>query len=293
MTKNNYTDEIWYLPLVMMTPSNGNIFRVTGSLCGKFTGYRWIPLTKASDAEVWCFFFICAWINGWVRNRDAGDLRRHRAHSDVIVMVVRPPGREKWLLWKWRLWAMRESQCEISRLSPSKSPAIRVIPNIAPYFHWPVAYSVCNTKWQICRNITRVGSSPYHRILFINETPFIVMITLIKDEPWLWWRHQMEAFSALLALCAGNSPVTGEFPAQRPVTRSFDVFFDLRLSQQLSKQSRRWWFETPSRSLWRHCNDNRCVLISFIQVTGMRFLATNMRPCTLNSLKPSDVYMRQ
>ena len=40
-----------------------------------------------------------------------------------------------------------------------------------------------------------------------------------------WWRHQMETFSALLALCAGNSPVTGEFPAQRPVTRSFDVFF--------------------------------------------------------------------
>ena len=45
-----------------------------------------------------------------------------------------------------------------------------------------------------------------------------------------WWRHQMETFSALLAICAGNSPVIGEFPAQRPVTRSFDVFFDLRLN---------------------------------------------------------------
>ena len=41
----------------------------------------------------------------------------------------------------------------------------------------------------------------------------------------------METFSALLAICAGNSPVTGEFPAQRPVTRSFDVFFDLRLNE--------------------------------------------------------------
>ena len=39
----------------------------------------------------------------------------------------------------------------------------------------------------------------------------------------------METFSALLAICAGNSPVPGEFPLQRPVTRSFDVFFDLRL----------------------------------------------------------------
>ena len=69
-----------------------------------------------------------------------------------------------------------------------------------------------------------------------------------------WWRHQMDTFSALLALCAGNSPVTCEFPAQRPVTRSCDVFFDLRLNQQLSKQWRRRWFETPSCSLWRHCN---------------------------------------
>ena len=47
----------------------------------------------------------------------------------------------------------------------------------------------------------------------------------------------METFSALLAICAGNSPVSGEFPAQRPVTRSFDIIFDVRLSKQLSKQS--------------------------------------------------------
>ena len=50
-----------------------------------------------------------------------------------------------------------------------------------------------------------------------------------------WWRHQMETFSALLAICAGNSPVPGEFPAQRPVTRSFDIFFDLRLNKWLNK----------------------------------------------------------
>ena len=50
-----------------------------------------------------------------------------------------------------------------------------------------------------------------------------------------WWRHQMETFSASLAICAGNSPVPGEFPAQRPVTRSFDVFFDLCLNKRLRK----------------------------------------------------------
>ena len=54
--------------------------------------------------------------------------------------------------------------------------------------------------------------------------------------------------------CAGNSPVPGEFSAQRPVTRSFDVFFDLHLDKQLSKQCPGWWFETPSGSLWRQCN---------------------------------------
>ena len=69
-----------------------------------------------------------------------------------------------------------------------------------------------------------------------------------------WWRHQMEIFSALLAICAGNSPVTGEFPAKMPVMRSFDDFFDLRLNIRLSKQSWDWWFETPSLPLWRHCN---------------------------------------
>ena len=68
------------------------------------------------------------------------------------------------------------------------------------------------------------------------------------------WHHQMETFSALLAFYAGNSPVTGELPAQRPVTRSFDVFFDLRLNKQLSKQWRCWWFKTPLRSLLCHCN---------------------------------------
>ena len=58
-----------------------------------------------------------------------------------------------------------------------------------------------------------------------------------------------ENISALLALCAENSPVTGEFPSQRPVMRSCDVFFDLRQNKQLSKQSRDWCFETPLHSL--------------------------------------------
>ena len=71
-----------------MTSSNGNIFRVTGPLCGEFTGHRWIPLTKASDTELRCFFWSAPEINGWTNNLEAGDLRRHRGHYVVTVMIL-------------------------------------------------------------------------------------------------------------------------------------------------------------------------------------------------------------
>ena len=97
---------------------------------------------------------------------------------------------------------------------------------------------------------------------------------------WSWWSHQMETFSALLALCAGNSPVTGEFPSQRPVTRSFDVdvFFHMCLNKRLSKLSWGWWYKTPSRSLLRQCNMVRILMFSMImnmmQVINNEFAAT-------------------
>ena len=81
----------------------------------------------------------------------------------------------------------------------------------------------------------------------------------------------METFSALLAICAGNSPVPGEFPAQRPVTRSFDVFFNLH--KRLGKQSWGWWFETLPRPLWRHSNG---VLRPFVQHFWMTGTTVNV-----------------
>ena len=68
-----------------MTSSNGNIFRVTGLLWREFTDHRWIVLTKASDAEPWCFVSSAPEKNDWVNNRKAGDLRRHRTHYDITV----------------------------------------------------------------------------------------------------------------------------------------------------------------------------------------------------------------
>ena len=70
----------------MMTSSNGNIFRVIGLLWGEFTGHQLISLKKGQWRGALMSFFICAWTSAWVNNRDAGDLRRHRAHYDVTVI---------------------------------------------------------------------------------------------------------------------------------------------------------------------------------------------------------------
>ena len=113
----------------------------------------------------------------------------------------------------------------------------------------------------------------------VNTFIFVLAYSLVP----LWWflpayqyelawvehfiehftRYAFYAFYALLALCAGNSPVTGEFPAQRPLTRSFNVFFDLRLNKRLSKHLWGLWVETPSRSLWLHCNDRGDLITSY------------------------------
>ena len=146
------------------------------------------------------------------------------------------------------------------------------------YFHYLIYYLlICEYTSYIKSSI--VSFHVFQFVVVIIHQPvwlFLVIFTILSlhlnhlsvmDQSWIifvwyslcphssvanfhyfmtWWHHQMETFSSLLAICAGNSPVPGEFPAQRPVTRSFDVFFDLRLNKRLSKQSRGWWFETLS-----------------------------------------------
>ena len=78
-------------------------------------------------------------------------------------------------------------------------------------------------------------------------------------------------------LLCGEFTGPGEFPTQRPVTRSFDVFFDLRLNKRLSKQPWGWWFEMPSLSLWRQCNGEKRFVAAKIQfcVSGVRNFRNN------------------
>ena len=88
--------------------------------------------------------------------------------------------------------------------------------------------------------------------------------------PWLqpWWRHQMETFSTLLAICAVHrSPVNSLHKGQWRGALLF--FFDLRLNKRLSKQSWGWWFETLSRPLWRRCNERR---VTFTAVELMEWM---------------------
>ena len=118
----------------------------------------------------------------------------------------------------------------------------------APY------WSSADEDWDQCWQHF-FGSGPLRSIdMVVNSRTQ----SLLPNSLWAlqtWCRHQMETFPASLAICAGHSPVPCEFPSQRPVTQSFDAFVDLRLNTRLSKQSIRWWFETPSRPSWRHCNE--------------------------------------
>ena len=109
------------------------------------------------------------------------------------------------------------------------------------YIYWRI-----NASFGISCTRLHLGTVAIKYLIFEH----IVLIDILRT----WWRYQMETFSGLLALCEGNLSVTDGFPSQRPVTQSFDVFFDLRPNKRLSKQLRRRWFETPSRSLCRHCD---------------------------------------
>ena len=80
------------------------------------------------------------------------------------------------------------------------------------------------------------------------------MHCLSRHDDVIKWKH----FPRYWPFARGIHRSSGKFPAQRPVTRSFDVFFDFRLNKRLSKQSLGWWSETPPRSLWRQCNGILC-----------------------------------
>ena len=129
-----------------------------------------------------------------------------------------------------------------------------------------IRFNIIHTYEDLCARSMYQGHVQvitFHHIGGVITCPCIWCHLLAPKSSYqlIWNRNNVmtssngNIFRVIGHLC-GNSPVTGEFPAQRPVTRSFGVFFDLCLNERFSKQSWGWWFETPSRPSWRHCNEN-------------------------------------
>ena len=125
------------------------------------------------------------------------------------------------------------------------------------YTRWPVVNGTRLEPTRFGKWMSTFHVNPYikHRGKFIGH--IIYQMTLS-----LWLKHFVDSIHDVVIKWENfhiTSPLWGEstghqwIPSHRPVTRSFDAFFDLRLNNQLSKQSRSGWFETPSRSIWRHC----------------------------------------
>ena len=140
---------------------------------------------------------------------------------------------------------------------------------VCPYLtsHSPDHFEILHRARRHCRALCKISQWPWtnekSRDLSVkwildgnpklHNSPRYV-ISIISTQYAIHWNDDNGKISTLLAFYAGISPVTGEFPSHRPVTRSFDVFFDLRLNKRLGKQSRRRCFETSLRLSWRHFN---------------------------------------
>ena len=207
-----------------MTSSNESIFRVTG-----LRGIHRPPVNsphRGQWREAFKFSLICASINGWVNNRQAGDLRRHRAHYDVTVMITwTPMVRVNWMV------------------TVGKKSVISRLP-------------IPERKYILCNELYDRGTTN-HIWFKKNKVSYCTCITThtsfmqLHDDV-IKWKHFPHYWPFVLGIHRSqmNIPHKGQW-----VTRSFDVFFDLRLNKRLSKQSRRWWFETPLRPLLRQCNE--------------------------------------
>ena len=132
-------------------------------------------------------------------------------------------------------------------------------------------HTLCHVSEEYCFMMTSWHGHP----LRITAITWSDMNRYCNKNKATWWRHEMGTFS----------PVPGEFPSQRPVTQNFDVFFDRRLNKRLSKHSRRRWFETPSRSLWRHSNENTIKSTCKFDVTYITGRVEETRNLTVSWLR--------
>ena len=181
------------------------------------------------------FSLICVWINGWVNNGEAGDFRHHRAHYDVTVMWnIRCTVSDIWIIFgtgnglspvrhRAITWPML-SYCELQPLKYFSMKCCLEFKIVIKkmYLKMPSEKWLCMVQQSVTHKMSSTVAvlsclliNLYHIALNASDIK-----TYAHSDPGCmrlrisWWRHQMETFSALLALCAGNSPASGEFHAE-------------------------------------------------------------------------------
>ena len=223
----------------MMTSSNGNIFRIAGPLCGEFTGHPWIPLTKASDAELVVFFDLR--MNKRLSKQSKHDWRPHRLHYDVTVLCAK--------LHYIFLYIFHEIIV---------SCPVHSVPSVIdrPCWHH------CEAARLSSRNPVIVSLSSKSSLgtisQCIKELMYISVFVVLDVGMKAWWRRDMKTLSALLALCEGYSPVTGGFPSQKASNARRWRFLCWQIEQDDEKNSR------LAGDLKRH--DTRVMSLQWIQV---------------------------
>ena len=215
-------------------------------------------MTIKCFSTIMMFSLICIWINVWVNNREAGDLRRHRVHHDVTIMNMH----DLWVIYRLLLLVIHFSVfCR--RITYFQKNLHWTIDIIHKSHNAPVPYPTVHHLIQKMHGIYEIVKATKWRVWIVelhwNLAGILALFPTCLRCFFMMTSSNGNIFHVTGPLC-GNSPVTGEFPSQRPVTRSFDVFCP---NKRLSKQSWGWWFETPSGSLWRHCNVTAIIYLKF------------------------------
>ena len=182
----------------MMTSSKGNIFRVTGHFPRHWPFVRGIhrsPVNSPHKGQ-WrgalMFCFICAWIDGWVNNREAGDLRRHRAHYDVIVMF----GTVRWhtgcFIWNMVTSWLKTFSTLLALYSGTSS--IRSVMQTFDYVYCFSIKNISNKPWNVLWFSTphSLSCDAHGYIAKINIRSAYVAVKLNVIRP-LW--HKSTTFS--------------------------------------------------------------------------------------------------
>ena len=234
-------------------------------------GLEMTPTRESWENCNWSAWCLPEWSAGNGCNENKANLRDLIAATGLVILLKFDPNRRFFSPCDLEIWRMT--------LKNNREPLLSSIKLCASFHHHVWIQTVVTVRKRLSWVLTTVTLTfdlwpwpfAWTSLLSLVITPENFMMIrwwehsqkgvtdrrtdwTIHRAAWsqlkiyVWWRHQMEAFSALLAL----SLVTGVFPSQRPVTRSFGVFFDLRLNKRLNKKSRCRWFEMPSLSLWRN-----------------------------------------